>query len=178
LTDTPGVLELARKKLTKRNAGGGTGNLPLRRRYIREHIEQKPRGGNDDMTRPQLEARVREIDQELAVNKIKGDSVQLAQAEALNAKADEYSRVHGIDYITALREVYKSETLKLSQEPTVAEVEARMQQDGVGFEDALHSILQSGRYDAAVHAGGGTGLSDQEYDKQLKQRMEEMGIDH
>lgn len=178
MTETPSALELARRKLTKKNAGGGSGNMPLRRRYVREFIEQKPKHGGAEMTIPRLKGRIAEIDREIATSQLRNNTARLSEAEALNARAAEYASTHGTDHVTAVREVARLDALKLSQEPSVADVEQRMKEDGVGFEDALHSILQSGRYDApAAHVGGGSGLSDADYDEQLKTRMKEMSYE-
>ncbi len=96
-------------------------------------------------------------------NEIRNDAVRLSRAEALNDRADEYMRAHGIsEYGTAL-----SAVVRLSEdgqsEPSVAEVERFAAENGMDFGTALRSILQGAQHHSQAFGStgaGGTSVED------------------
>jgi len=118
-------LALSKKQRTKKNAGGGSKNLPLRRKYEREKLETRDRyGGKMSTTRtPQeieeiratmampmsqriarMKAFIDELDVEAAINGTGSQEMRLSGARILVASATEREENGDEDFGSALRE--------------------------------------------------------------------------
>ena len=93
--------------------------------------------------------------------------MRLSRAEALNDKADEYARVHGTDYATALSIVVRLYEGGPS-EPSLAEVEKYAADHGLRFEDALYSVFFEWRRHAQAFNTRAGRMTDDQYDADWK----------
>jgi len=105
------------------------------------------------------------------INEVRADTMRLAQAESLNARADEFARVHGTDYPTAVREVVRLSESGQS-EPSVAEVEKYMKVHDISdFGVALRSVVQDGQDRGQAFGSTGTGGTSVEDENTVLQKI-------
>lgn len=126
----------------------------------------------------EIEERNRREQQMTNINEVRADTMRLAQAEALNDRADEFMRANGTDYPTAVREVVRLSNGGQS-EPSVAEVEKFMRDNNVDdFGVALRGVMQDGQDRGQAFGSTGTGgTSVEDENTQLQKIIEERGYD-
>jgi hypothetical protein len=145
-------LALSKKQRTKKNAGGGRGSIPLRRRYVREQIEMKSKHGGKEMstttrTPEEIEelkatlampmrdrmARMKkfidDLDVEAAINGTGTEEMRLSGTRILVASATEREESGDEDFGTALREEIRTSAILTPDEyghdyPTHLDAEA------------------------------------------------------
>src|SRR5215212_6442123 len=155
-------MRLARRKLVRKNQGEGRGDLPLRRRYVREKIDQKSKYKEEVIMNPNdlRVIRLAEMDAEIAAQKrgkeregkvmkpmfddLKQQLSEM-QYESLPEKAERIARTEGIEFGDAVRKVIANTPSFQSEQP------------------------EEGR---SVHY-----MSEAEYERQLRQAMKERGYD-
>jgi hypothetical protein len=112
------------------------------------------------------------------INEIRNDEVRLAQAEAINERADEFARVHGTDHVTAVREV-----VRLSNggalDPTTEQVERYMKVHDISdFGVALRGVMQDGQDHAQAFGSTGTAATSVEDENtELAEILKARGFD-
>ncbi len=126
----------------------------------------------------EIEERNRREQSMTHANEIRNDEVRLAQAEAINERADEFARVHGTDHVTAVKEVVRL-TQSGQSEPSVAEVEKYMRDNNVDdFGVALRGVMQDGQDRGQAFGSTGTGgTSVEDENTALQKIIEERGYD-
>ena len=121
--------------------------------------------------------RLAEMDQEIALNKLRENPDRLRQAQRLGDKAEALMQERGIGYVEAVRLAAQEQD---SGEPSVAEVERYMRENDV--QDFGQAVREVARDQGLVQepidnstVGGASSIADEE--AALRARLQERGYE-
>jgi hypothetical protein len=185
---------MPKKRRWRNNAGGATFNLPMRRSYEREAVEQRGKHPDPREIKPTDRPTTKEVMElssdaqrqqrlaELKLSEMRNDPDRAQRAQSLNERAEEYMNAHDTDYTTAL-----SEVVRLSEsgaaEPSVAEVERYAKEHNItDFGQAVREIarekgLTQSPVDNSISASPSTGMTPADEEAALRARIKERGYD-